>query len=617
MFQIPSLIIHAVSVGGILMFCSAMASARLPKGVDLAAMDGWDIVVAEEAIPAERYAAEEFQRFFAEASGVKLPVVTSAERPDHHVFIGQSQAMQAANVGFDVEGFGPEDLRIVIRDGNIAIAGGRPRGTLYGVYTFLEDYVGVRFLTYDHTHVPRIGKWRVVGPVDRFYHPPLAYRYSYYGENQEHKAFAVRLRNNALEVGEELGGRTGISLINHTFHRYLPVEKYGRDHPEYFALVDGVRKLEGVNGPLPCLTNPEVLRIVTEQVLKELDEHPEIKNISVSQNDTFPQDEAWCHCEQCAAIDQREGTHMGSLLTFVNAVADEVAKTHPGVLVGTLAYQHTRRPPKHLKPRPNVQIQLCSAECSIMHPIDETSVEKNAAFYRDLVGWSKICKNLSVWNYNTNHANYLLPCPNLRIIEPNIRCFVACNAMGVFMQGPGGALSGEFSDLRNYMTSRLLWDPTLSGRSLMEEFLTLHYGRAAGPIRRFIDLVHDKAEASGLETWCFGQAKDFAIDQSVAQAGLEAFAEALELAETDEIRRRVEKASICAYRAAIDPVWWARPEKPVSSPELAERMRPLVKRWIELCREYGVNRVQEGGTFESFAERISRQVGLPWPPTEQ
>ena len=379
-------------------------------------------------------------------------------------------------------------------------------------------------------------------------------------------------------------------------------------------MIDGERKLEGVDGPLPCLTNPDVLRIVTEAVLKELDEHPEMRNISVSQNDTFPKEEAWCHCEKCAAIDQREGTQMGSLLTFVNAVADEVAKTHPGVLVGTLSYQHTRRPPKHLRPRPNVQIQLCSVECSIMHPIEDPTVEKNAAFYRDILEWSKICKNISIWNYNTNHANYQLPCPNLRIIEPNIRCFVANNAMGVFMQGPGGTVSGEFSDLRNYMTSRLLWNPTLDGGQLMDEFLTLHYGRAAGPIRAFINLVHDNAEASGLETWCFGQAKDFAIDESIAQAGLEAFAEALELAETEEIRRRVQKASICAYRAAIDKVYWVRDKKPVESEELAERMRPLVKRWIELCREYGVEWVQEGGAFESFAERISKGIGLPYTP---
>ena len=161
----------------IVMLCGSAIFAQSLAGVDLAAMKEWNIVVAEDAIPSERYAAEEFQRLFAEAAAVELPIVTSVRRPGHHVFIGPGAAMRASNVGFDIKKFGDEDLRIVIRDGNIAIAGGRPRGTLYGTYTFLEDYLGVRFLTHDHTYVPTVGKWRVVGPVDRFYHPPLELLY--------------------------------------------------------------------------------------------------------------------------------------------------------------------------------------------------------------------------------------------------------------------------------------------------------------------------------------------------------------------------------------------------------------------------------------------------------
>ena len=110
-------------------------------------MAGWDVVIASEASPSDRHAAEEWQRLFARASGIALPLVA-------------------------------EELRLVVGDELIAIAGGQPRGTLYGVYTFLEDYLGVRFLTTDHTHVPpsppRIGSgpsigaiappWRCAGP---------------------------------------------------------------------------------------------------------------------------------------------------------------------------------------------------------------------------------------------------------------------------------------------------------------------------------------------------------------------------------------------------------------------------------------------------------------------
>ena len=593
-----------------LMACPAFAS--VPRGVNLADLADWDIVIAEDAQPSEKYAAGEFQNHMARASGIHMPIVHQvdpASDGQRHIFIGSSPAMRAGKVGFDTDEFGEEDFRIVVRDDTIAIAGSPEdgtRGTLYGVYTFLEDYVGVRFLTVDHTYVPAIRTWRVVGPVDRFYHPPLRFRWSYYGETNRNPAFAARIRVNTVPNDPKLGGKTGLNLINHSFHHYVSAQKYGKEHPEYFALVDGERKLEmGGGGPELCLTNPDVLRIVTDTILDALKKHPNMENVSVSQNDN----DKYCRCPRCAAIDEREGTPMGSLLTFVNAVADEIAKEYPDVMIGTLSYWYSRKPPKTIKPRPNVQIQLCSIECCVLHPINDPDCEKNVRFCRDLANWGGMCKNISIWNYNTNFSNYVLPCPNLRVIEPNIRYFVAKNAMGIFMQAAGNALGAELSDLRNYVMANLLWDPTKSSQGLIDEFLNLHYGRSAGPIRRFINLTHEKALASGRHPNCFGRAKDYAIDETIAQAGLDAFAEAMELAENDTVRARVEKASICAYRAAIEPIWYIK-DKAKVDPALAKRMRPLVRRFLELCDTYGVTHASERSRIEAESERLRQIVGL-------
>jgi len=602
---------HWTFVAVMLVVCVGCAfAAPEGRGVDLAAMQGWDIVVANDALPSEQYAAEEFQKFFGQATGASLPIVRSPERADRHVFIGPGAAMKASKVGFDTAGLGPEDLRIVVRDSCIAIAGGRPRGTLYGVYTFLEDYLGVRFLTADHTHVPLLAGPHVVGPLDRSYHPPLSFRWSYFGEVNANHAFAARMRVNTVSDDPRLGGKTPMRLINHSFSRYMPWARYGREHPEYYDEIDGKRPSNIKNdhygpGVQLCLTNPEVLRIVTEGVLKDLEKHPDWRNISVSQNDN----RRYCRCAACRAIDEREGSHMGSLLAFVNAVADEVARKHPGVMVGTLTYQYSRKPPRTMKPRPNVQIQLCSIECCIIHPINDPNCPKNVEFCRDLKGWGKICDRIRIWNYNTNFSNYLLPCPNLRVIEPNIRYFVANNAKGIFMQATGSALGGELSELRNYMISNLLWDPERSGQQLMDEFLDLHYGKAAPPIRRFINLVHDTAEASGRHKNCFGRLSDYGLDESIAEAGLKAFAEALALAGSEEVRRRVEKASVCAYRAAIEPIWYLKGPSDLDA-HLAEKMRPLVRKFFELCDKHGVTRVSERATVDTARERLKKLFGL-------
>jgi len=587
-------------------------SDAVPKGVNLSKLANWDIIIAEDASPSEIYAAEEFQTHFAKASSTHLPIVSQPDSTTGrqcHIFIGSSPAMRASNVGFGTDEFGEEDFRIIVRDNNIAIAGQskvKTRGTLYGVYTFLEDYVGVRFLTVDHTYVPKIGTWRIVGPLDRFYHPPLRFRWSYYGETNRNPVFATRIRVNTVANDPKLGGKTGLNLINHSFYHYLPSQKYGEEHPEYFALVDGERKLQmGGGGPELCLTNPDVLRIVINTILDALKKHPGMENVSVSQNDN----DKYCRCPRCAAIDEREGTPMGSLLAFVNAVADEVAKEYPDVMIGTLSYWYSRKPPKTIKPRPNVQIQLCSIECCVLHPINDPKCEKNAQFCQDLANWGNMCDHISIWNYNTNFRNYLLPCPNLWVIEPNIRYFVANNAIGIFMQAAGNALGAELSDLRNYVMANLLWDPTKSGRKLIDEFLNLHYGRSAEPIRWFINLTHENAVASGLHPNCFGRAKDYAIDEAITHKGLDAFAEAMKLAENEILRARVEKASICAYRAAIEPIWYAQDKSSVE-PDLAERMRPLVQRFLELCKKYGVTHASERSRIEVESKRLKRVVGL-------
>jgi hypothetical protein len=47
----------------------------------------------------------------------------------------------------------------------------------------------------------------------------------------------------------------------------------------------------------------------------------------------------------------------------------------------------------------------------------------------------------------------------------------------------------------------------------------------------------------------------YGVDERIAESGLDAFAEALALAKSAEVRARVEKASIVALRAALEPVW--------------------------------------------------------------
>jgi hypothetical protein len=278
---------------------------------------------------------------------------------------------------------------------------------------------------------------------------------------------------------------------------------------------------------------------------------------------------------------------MGALLTFVNKVADEVAKTHPDVFIGTAAYTYSRKPPKNISPRDNVEINLSSCGACQLHAFADTSCPQNVAFMQDLGGWSRIHKHLYAWTYNTYFRSPPLPYPNLHTIKPNINTLVDAGVKGVFMQSHAGRWSDTpLMELAHYLMSRLLWNPKLNDKELIEEFLNLYYGKAAPAVRRFVHMIHKHYRDAGTHNdplvyhgW------ELPVDKDVARVGLKLFAEAMDLADTDEVKARVEKASICAYAAVLDPIWRLEEDEVIAA-SLAARLRPLAKEFFRLCDKY-------------------------------
>jgi len=235
-----------------------------------------------------------------------------------------------------------------------------------------------------------------------------------------------------------------------------------------------------------CLTNPDVLRLSVSAVLEWIREHPEATIYSVSQNDW----DGWCECDNCRRTEREEGgAHSGPILRFVNALAAEVEKKHPGKLIDTLAYLYSEAPPLRARPRPNVRIRLCPIGVCQAHPYEKCPY--NAYFMKNLRAWSKITNQLYIWHYNTNFSNYLLPFPDFDERAADLPMYRRHGVVGLFLEGaypPGGG--GEMGELHAYVTARLLWDTAASPEKSVNEFLEAVYGPAAPPMRSFFDLMH-------------------------------------------------------------------------------------------------------------------------------
>ncbi len=585
----------------------AFAITVVPSGVEgrpsLSAFAGTSIVCGVSATSAERRAAEEFRDLFRLATGSELPIIDSAN--GRGVFIGPDAVAQC--LGGSARFSGEEELRITIRPDAICIDGGRPRGTLYGVYEFFEEYVGARFLTFDHTYMPPDAARRPLRVGVHTFNPPFAFRWPYYGETSRRPDFAARLRCNTVSDDAALGGRTGFRLVNHNIAYLVPPSKYAASHPEYYALVNGQRPTgSDGGGPQLCLTNPDVLDIVTEAVLEEIRKHPEARNINIAQMDNAN----YCTCPRCAELDEREGSHSGTMIAFVNAVAERIEKKHPDVLLGTFAYWYTRKPPKTLRAHRNVMVQLCSIECCDFHAIDDPSCALNRDFCNDMAVWKTKCDKVFIWHYNTNFSCYMLPFPNLRNIGRSVAYFAKNNGRGVFMQAAGNGFSTELSDLRNYVMARCLWKPGRDSRKEAMEFCRLHYAEAAGPIMAYLDEFHDHIGRKGLHPTCFSTESALGLDPATTRRIWDRFTEARRLARTEEVRQRVEKASLCAYRAALSQ---ATSELTVAGgvarPASAEYGPDLLNAYHEMCRRFGATMESETVRTDAFVESLQALFG--------
>lgn len=452
------------------------------------------IVVADDAAEPERHAANELADFLRQITGATFEIKAPPAAGQSRLLVGPGAAKMAV-ADFSTDGLGADGIIIRTAGNDLILAGGRPRGTLYAVYTFLEEHVGCRWWSSQASTIPIKPKFEV-GRLNVQYVPPLEYRETFWFDAFDGD-WAVRNKSNgnSERLDDKRGGKHIYEGFVHTFFPLIPPEKYFKDHPEWFSEIDGKRIHERAQ---LCLTNDQMRAELVKNLKEHLRNNPSATIASVSQNDWHGN----CRCSNCAAIENEEGSPAGLMLRFVNAVAEDIEKEFPNVAIDTLAYQYTRKPPKITKPRRNVIVRLCSIECSFSKPLAD---ERNKEFRDDIVGWSKICNRLYIWDYTTNFRHYILPHPNLRVLGPNVKFFVDHNVKGIFEQGAYTSNGAEMAELRAWVLAKLLWNPTLDGQELIDEFIAGYYGPAGPHIKEYLDIIHDAVEASGDHLGCFSQ----------------------------------------------------------------------------------------------------------------
>ena len=370
-------------------------------------------------------------------------------------------------------------ISIDYKDSLITISANNKRNLYYATYDFIEKFLNVNWLSTDFTYYEDLKSINFPKNYSYYFEPPVLTRTVHSKLFYKDSVFADKLK-----VTNEAFPRYVPSARVHTFHRFLPYEVFYDKNPEYYALRNGKR--------LPtqlCLTNTDVLKIVKDSVNSFFNKSPNSDVISVSQDDNTQ----YCQCDKCSKIDNHEGSPAGTMIHFVNAVAE----SFPNKTISTLAYQYTRKPPK-VKPIENVLITLCSIECNRSVPIELGCKD----FSSDLKGWSQLTDNIRIWDYTTQFTNFLAPFPNWGTIKPNINLFVDNNAKWIFEQHSNN--DSELFELRSYIMAKLLWNPNLDFQTLLNEFNNKYYGNGGKYISEYVNSIQNQIDNTSFFLFLYG-----------------------------------------------------------------------------------------------------------------
>ena len=592
------------------------------------------IVLGSDTIPPEETAARELAEYLRRSLGKELAVVREGREPrsDNLIYIGPTR--QAAENGIDAGLLRPEQWLIRTANGNLILAGGRPRGVLYAVYHFLETVVGVRWWNPWEEFVPE-RQGLATGELDLGGEPAYRLRHLdtynlYMTAAGKERLWAPRHRVNRElyytgkpGIPGEYGGGYDIGPPGfvHTEGKYYKALQQ-RDvlKPEWVAMRDGKREILGPGQPDTkyqlCLSNAEareaLLVLLKDTIRKTRTDESPPTIFDVSLNDTS----SMCECEPCEALRRKYGNDTGLLLDFLNPIADGVKEEFPDIVLSTLAYMQTERVPVAIKPRDNIMVVLCDTLSTYTAPIPGQSY-----FGQRLAGWSGVTNKLCVWDYHTNFLDPAMPMPFESTLQPDLQLFHRNHAFG-FLDEFHSPIFEDMRDLRLWLLARLLEDPYCDQNRLIADFTAGFYGPAGSSVREYLKALQQAAEErpSKVTTMCMLESckhvtPDFLLG---AQRVFDRAEEAV--VDSEMLRRRVRHARLAVDKATY--VFFPRIERqfvaqggrpadiPLNREAIAERIRNTVEQQMQLRAGDLIPARQPyvASQKESFLEFLAREV---------
>lgn len=484
---------------------------------------GYSIVIAADAGPVDRYAAEQLQMYLVAITDAEFPIVADGEGvvSGPVISVGDTE-LARQRFGADYRSGLKRREHVMRSDGSdIFLYGNGMHGSLQAVIGFLERELGWRWYSvFEH---PVTSKQSTVY-LEPFHH------------EQDFSFFKIQWHlQRSLDFSYQLGANLGIdkrvaqlrlrhssggdrpeydryaSYISeplgpwvHGLHEYLPpmpddpsanaegfewLEKknYFETNPEFFPLNAAGKR--GYRNAQLDFSNPEMRVELTRNILR----HIEIIGkdevlLSIGAEDSPGR---FCACDGCIALEEKYQSPGGPIFDYLIELCGILAEKHPGVKVQTLAYRRaqTQNPPvlpEGQRLPDNLIIDFAAIEDNFFsdwnHP-DERIQET----YADLLGWGEVTDNLWAWLYPVGFGSgYVFPVGEVGRMVTNMRKLHEAGVDGIYWDTAGMHSRAGFTELLMYIGFRLAQDIDQDADALIVEATDHFYGPAAPLMRQYI-----------------------------------------------------------------------------------------------------------------------------------
>lgn len=467
------------------------------------------IIIDNNAEEPLTFAAAELKRYLEQILNTQLPN-SSSDRNIPCIYLSINSALDLTNEGYEFHGEGK----------TFYITGGGPLGVVFGVYEFLRRHCGCKFsdLGTDGEYIPRHTFISV--PSTKVQQKPVLW-YRALQQFEKEDAETARLRidwmaKNGLNYIMYTPGICGkewfdrellpdirrrglkLDMNHHNLCYWLPPDKYLKEHPEWYALVDGERG-KSLDQLCICTSNQDAVNELINNVCIYLRENPEVKSVGIIVEDGY----GMCQCERCISQDEnredafRRGTEENRSKSrryakLINKVAKAIRTEFPDILVGGAAYVDLLWPPHDTALEANTNIWVALYWRDGARPIAPNNTsDKNIHFFDVLRNWQDVYSGrLTVYEYYMGMlAQLSLPYPQWEVICKDWKYLKSLGVGGATIQCMAECHCVYSLNLLAF--ARSAWENEVDSEKLLSDYLEGAFGSIAEQLRPVFFAMRD------------------------------------------------------------------------------------------------------------------------------